>query len=75
MAQENMVSMSFRLPKPVFDWISKVAKETHRSKSFLVMECILEQLEDIEDYHDAIDAVNNRDGYMTLDEVRASFDV
>lgn len=75
MNAEDMVVVSFRLPKTLNDRLNKISYETHITKTYFITECILEQMEDLEDYQDAIVAINNRDGFMSLSEVKAALDV
>jgi RHH-type rel operon transcriptional repressor/antitoxin RelB len=69
MIATTMKSVSLRIPDVIYDRISKLARETHRTKTFFMLECILEHIEDVEDYYEAIDSYNDNDGYISAEEL------
>lgn len=75
MIATTMKSVSMRIPTVIYDRISKLARDTHRTKTYFMLECILDHIEDVEDYHEAIAAYNDNDGFVTDEEVWASLDV
>lgn len=75
MIATTMKSVSLRIPDVIYERISKLARETHRTKTYFILECILDHIEDVEDYHEAIEAYNDKDGYITLEDSRKELNV
>lgn len=64
--------LTVRLSKELEKRLEKLAKTTRRSKSFLVKEALLHQLEDVEDFYLALERSSNPQAeYYATKEVKA----
>ena len=62
--------ISVRLPKEMEERIERLARSTHRPKSFFVREALNHYLEDMEDYYDVLKRVNDpQRKLITLEEL------
>ncbi len=64
-----MHSLSIRLTDDMDNRLSKLAKKTHRTKTFYAREAILSYLEDIEDTYDALHALKEPGKNYSIAEV------
>jgi len=66
-------TISVRLPNAIAEKISRVAKETERSRSFIVTKAVEAYLDDFADLQVALDRLHDRtDPVVTSHDMRAS---
>ncbi len=74
MGRGNMGILNVRIPDALVNRLNKLAERTDRTKSYYVRHALENQLQDIEDYVDALtefEAINaNRSRTYTIEEVR-----
>lgn len=64
-----MNSLTIRLSEDLDNRLNKLAKRTHRTKTFYAQQAILRYLEDLEDTYDAINIVKEESKSYSLAEV------
>lgn len=64
-----MHSLTIRLSADLDNRLNKLAKRTHRTKTFYAQQAILRYLEDLEDTYDAVNAIREEGRSYTLTEV------
>jgi RHH-type transcriptional regulator, rel operon repressor / antitoxin RelB len=68
------VAISIRLPENLANSLEEVARETERSKSFLIQKAIQQFLEEQADLQIALDRLNdNSDKIVSVNEMRQEF--
>ena len=63
------MSFVIRLPEDLDRRLTKLAKKTHRSKSFYAREAIENYIEDLEDYYLGMTILKNTGKLYTIDEM------
>lgn len=71
----NMHSLTIRLPEKIDSRLNRLAKRTHRTKTFYVREAILSYLEDLEDTYDALKALKEPGKNYSMAEVVRDLDL
>jgi RHH-type rel operon transcriptional repressor/antitoxin RelB len=61
--------LPIRLPKDIDERLTKLAKITHRTKTFYVREAIISHLEDLEDIYYALDRLEKPGKILTSEDV------
>lgn len=61
--------LEIQLPKDIEDRLSLMANKTGRTKTYYAREAILNYLDDLEDTYYALEAINNMNRLLTLEEV------
>lgn len=61
--------LAIRLPKEIEERLEELARKTGRSKSYYVRQAILEYLDDLEDYHLAVERLEQNLQGIPLDQV------
>jgi RHH-type rel operon transcriptional repressor/antitoxin RelB len=61
--------LAIRLPKEIEDKLTKLAKQTGRSKTFYARQAILEHLSDLEDYYSAVSRLESELPGVPLEEM------
>lgn len=69
------MSIAVRLPEELEKRLDRIAKKTHRSKSFFVRQALENQIEDLEDYYEALAILENPGRLYTLEEIRERHDL
>ena len=64
-----MQSLTIRLSDDIDARLNKLARRTHRTKTFYVRQAILNYLEDLEDTYDAVNILREEQASYTLAEV------
>ncbi len=67
--------IAVRLPKDLEAELEKVAKETHRSKSYYIRRALQKYLEDREDYLAALAIVKENNPKIPFEKIRKDFDL
>ena len=72
--QINSKMISVRIPSVICDQLDNLTHLTHKSRTDLVRQAILFQIEDMEDYYECVEIIKNRkpENYITLDEAMKS---
>jgi RHH-type rel operon transcriptional repressor/antitoxin RelB len=66
--------LALRLPPEIEKRLDALAKKTGRTKSFYAREAILRHLEDLEDYHLALQRLRRGRKRVTLEELESELD-
>jgi RHH-type rel operon transcriptional repressor/antitoxin RelB len=66
--------LALRLPPEIEKRLDALAKRTGRTKSFYAREAILRHLEDLEDYHLALQRLRRGGKRVTLEEFESELD-
>lgn len=66
--------LALRLPPDIEDRLDALAKKTGRTKSFYAREAILRHIEDLEDYHLAMQRLERGGPTVSLDDLEAEVD-
>ena len=64
-----MKQVNVRIPEPLYERLSLLAKRTGRSQTFYVKEAIVDQLEDLEDAFLASQRLASPETIFTLEEI------
>lgn len=66
--------LALRLPPDIEERLDALAKKTGRTKSFYAREAILRHIEDLEDYHLAMQRLERGGPTVSLDDLEAEVD-
>lgn len=70
------VSISIRIPKSMANLLDEVAKETERSKSYLIQKAIQQFLEEQADLQIALDRLHDTSDHISsVNEIRNEFGI
>jgi RHH-type rel operon transcriptional repressor/antitoxin RelB len=69
-------SVSVRIPDELVKKLDNLAKETERSRSFLIQKALEAYLDELADFQIALDRLNDvTDSIISIDEMRKELDV
>jgi RHH-type rel operon transcriptional repressor/antitoxin RelB len=73
---KNVANFSIRLPEELIKRLDYLAKETHRSKAFYVIEALISHLEDMEDYYLATERLADKNAkYLNSKDAAKYLDI